>query len=65
MAMAAPSGPVFVSVPLDDWHHDANSDQTALLAARNVSARPAPPLELLKTLADRLNSARNPLCDGQ
>src|SRR5580658_3044904 len=61
MAMAAPSGPVFVSVPLDDWHHDANSDQTALLTARNVSARPTPPLDLLKTLADRLNSARNPL----
>ena len=61
MAMAAPSGPVFVSVPLDDWHHNANSDQTALLTARNVSARPTPPLDLLKTLADRLNSARNPL----
>jgi benzoylformate decarboxylase len=25
IAMAAPSGPVFVSVPLDDWHPDANS----------------------------------------
>jgi benzoylformate decarboxylase len=61
IAMAAPSGPVFVSVPLDDWHHDANSDQTALLTSRNVSARPAPPLDLLTTLADRLNSARNPL----
>lgn len=61
MAMAAPSGPVFVSVPLDDWHHDANSDQTALLTARNVAARPVPPPDLLKTLADRLNSARNPL----
>src|SRR5580693_9275539 len=61
MAMAAPSGPVFVSVPLDDWHHDANSDHTALLTARRVSARPGPSLDLLKTLADRLNSARNPL----
>ena len=61
MAMAAPSGPVFVSVPLDDWHHDANSDLTALLTARNVSAKPAPPLDQLKTLADRLNSARNPV----
>ena len=61
MAMAAPSGPVFVSVPLDDWHHNANSDHTALLTARNVSARPAPPLDPLKTLADRLKSARNPV----
>jgi benzoylformate decarboxylase len=61
MAMAAPSGPVFVSVPLDDWQHEANSDHTAFLAARHVSARPAPPLDLLKALADRLNAARNPL----
>jgi benzoylformate decarboxylase len=61
MAMAAPSGPVFVSVPLDDWHHDADPDHTALLTARKVSARPAPSLDLLKSLADRLNSARNPL----
>src|ERR1700739_2892636 len=61
MSMAAPSGPVFVSVPMDDWHHDANSDHTALLTARNVSARPEPPLDPLKTLADRLNSARNPV----
>src|SRR6201998_2262310 len=61
MAMAAPSGPVFVSVPLDDWHHDADPGHTALLAARKVSARPVPPLDLLKTLAGRLNSARNPL----
>ena len=61
MAMAAPSGPVFVSVPLDDWDHDANSDHTALLKARNVSAMPAPPLDPLKTLAGRLNSARNPV----
>jgi benzoylformate decarboxylase len=61
MAMAAPSGPVFVSVPLDDWRHDTNSDHTALLIARNVSARPEPPLDLLKRLADRLDSARSPV----
>lgn len=61
MAMAAPSGPVFVSVPLDDWHRDANSDHTALLTARHVSSKPVPPFALLKTLADRLDSACSPL----
>jgi len=61
MATAAPSGPVFISVPLDDWHHDALTDHTALLTARHVSARPAPHFEAMKALADRLNSARNPL----
>jgi benzoylformate decarboxylase len=61
IATAAPSGPVFVSVPLDDWKSEANSDHIALLTARHVSAKPAPPLDLLKGLADRLNSARGPL----
>jgi benzoylformate decarboxylase len=61
IAMAPPRGPVFVSVPLDDWYHEANSDHTALLTARHVSARPAPSTDLLKSIADRLNSARNPL----
>jgi benzoylformate decarboxylase len=61
MAAAAPSGPVFVSIPLDDWRHDADSDHTALLTGRHVCAWPEPSFELLKTLADRLNTARNPL----
>jgi benzoylformate decarboxylase len=61
IATAAPSGPVFVSVPLDDWKSEANSDHTALLTSRHVSAKPVPPLDLLKGLADRLNSARTPL----
>jgi benzoylformate decarboxylase len=61
MATAAPSGPVFVSVPLDDWRYDANSEHTTLLTARHVSSRPEPSLSLLQSLADRLNSARSPV----
>jgi benzoylformate decarboxylase len=65
-AMAAPSGPVFVSVPLDDWRSEANSDHTSLLTARKVAARPAPSLHILQSLADRLSSARSPnLGDGR
>jgi benzoylformate decarboxylase len=61
MAMAAPSGPVFVSVPLDDWKSEADPNHTALLTSRHVFARPAPPLEPLRSLARRLSAARSPL----
>lgn len=39
-AAAAPSGPVFVSIPLDDWRAEANEDRTASLIGRRVSAQP-------------------------
>jgi benzoylformate decarboxylase len=61
IAMAAPSGPVFVSVPLDDWTSEANSDQIALLTARRLDVRPAPSAQALQSLADRLSRARSPL----
>src|ERR1700739_4094640 len=61
MARAAPSGPVFVSVPLDDWKSEADSNHTALLTSRHVFARPAPPLDPLRSLAHRLSAARSPL----
>src|SRR5260370_35147318 len=57
IAVAAPSGPVFVSVPLDDCRYNANFDHTALLTARHVPARPAPSPHRLQSLADRLSSA--------
>lgn len=58
---AAPSGPVFVSIPLDDWRAEANEDQTSSLIGRHVSAQPIPQQDQLKALADRLNAAHNPL----
>ncbi len=61
MAMAAPTGPVFVSVPLDDWKAEADPALTALLVARQVAAKPLPSPRSLQALADRLNTARAPL----
>jgi len=61
MAMAAPTGPVFVSVPLDDWKAEADPALTALLVARQVEAKPLPCPRSLQSLADRLSAARAPL----
>ncbi len=60
-AAAAPSGPVFVSIPLDDWRAEANDDQTSSLIGRHVAAQPIPQQDELRALADRLNAAHNPL----
>ena len=60
-AAAAPSGPVFVSIPLDDWRAEANDDQTSSLIGRHVAAQPIPQQDELKALADRLNAAHKPL----
>ena len=60
-AAAAPSGPVFVSIPLDDWRAEANDDQTSSLIRRHVAAQPIPQEHELRALAARLNAARNPL----
>ena len=60
-AAAAPSGPVFVSIPLDDWRAEANDDQTSSLIGRHVAAQPIPQQDQLRALADRLNAAQNPL----
>lgn len=56
MAMQAPAGPVFLSIPLDDW------DQPAAEAAvvRKISTKIAPDPELIKEFADKLSNAKNP-----
>lgn len=57
IALQPPAGPVFVSIPLDDW------DQPALgpAAVRSVSTRVAPDLERLGAFAERIRQARNPV----
>jgi benzoylformate decarboxylase len=53
MAMQPPAGPVYVSIPLDDW------DQLALGPAvvRSVSTRVAPDLDRLREFARRISAA--------
>jgi benzoylformate decarboxylase len=57
MAIQPPAGPVFLSIPLDDW------DKPALGAAvlRTVSHRVSPDTNRLHSFADRINRAKRPL----
>lgn len=56
MAMQPPQGPVFVSIPLDDW--DQPFEATAVV--RSVATRIAPDPARLAEFATVLSGARNP-----
>jgi benzoylformate decarboxylase len=57
VAMQPPRGPVFLSIPLDDW------DKPALGPAviRDVTSRIAPDADRLAMFADRISRAKRPL----
>lgn len=61
LATLPPAGPVFVSLPLDDWAREADADQVAHLAARRVRAAGAASAEVVAELAGLLRSARTPV----
>jgi benzoylformate decarboxylase len=56
LALQPPAGPVYVSIPLDDW------DKTALGPAdvRSVSTRVGPDPARIKEFAKRISAAKNP-----
>jgi benzoylformate decarboxylase len=57
LALQPPAGPVYVSIPLDDW------DQPALGEAvvRTVSSRYSPDPERLSQFAERIQKSKNPV----
>jgi benzoylformate decarboxylase len=57
LALQPPAGPVYVSIPLDDW------DKTALGPAdvRSVSSRVGPDPERAKKFAHRISKAKRPV----
>ena len=57
VAMQEPKGPVFLSIPLDDWQKPALGPAVV----RTVSERTAPDGERLREFADRINRAQRPL----
>ena len=59
MAMQAPRGPVFVSVPIDDWDRPCQPI-TASTVAQETVASPA----LLAQAAEALNKAKSPVIVG-
>lgn len=56
-AIQEPAGPVFLSLPLDDWDKEMPQD----IALRSVSTRVGPDPVSLAAFAERLNAARNPV----
>jgi benzoylformate decarboxylase len=61
LAALPPAGPVFVSLPLDDWTRPVDAQEVALLAHRRVHSAGAAAPQLLADLADRLARARAPV----
>lgn len=61
LAALPPAGPVFVSLPLDDWTREVDPQEVTLLAGRRVRAAGGAPPALLAELTDRLRQARNPV----
>jgi benzoylformate decarboxylase len=57
VAMQPPMGPVFLSIPLDDWQKPALGPAVV----RTVSRHTAPDVERLREFADRINRAERPL----
>jgi benzoylformate decarboxylase len=60
-AALPPAGPVFVSLPMDDFEQPAEAGTTELLAARRLSGRSVPAPVELHALAKRLTAAHNPV----
>src|SRR5947209_4553152 len=60
-ATLPPRGPVFVSIPMDDWGVEADEDRSASAARRVLSPRAVPDPVALAQLAAALQSARNPV----
>ncbi|MGO4329139.1 benzoylformate decarboxylase [Cupriavidus sp. 2TAF22] len=56
IAMQAPRGPTFVSIPMDDWNRPAS-----LVATREVSFGLRPDPQAIAGLAEALKTARNPV----
>jgi benzoylformate decarboxylase len=57
VAMQPPMGPVFLSIPLDDWEKPALGP----VVVRDVSTRVFPDADRLTGFAERISRAKNPL----
>ncbi|MBA3809440.1 MAG: benzoylformate decarboxylase, partial [Solirubrobacterales bacterium] len=59
-ASLPPSGPAFVSIPMDDWGVELESIDYAGQIARTLSARACPEQSRIEALAQRLRAAKRP-----
>jgi benzoylformate decarboxylase len=60
LASLPPQGPVFVSVPMDDWSAEADEVAASQVTGRATAGRAAPAPAALQELARRLDGASNP-----
>jgi benzoylformate decarboxylase len=56
IALQPPAGPVYVSIPLDDWDQPAHGDAIV----RTVSTRYAPDPDRIAWFAERIRKSKNP-----
>jgi benzoylformate decarboxylase len=60
LASLPPKGPVFVSIPMDDWEADVDEGATKHQLAREVTGRAAADPDTVRELAGRIAAARSP-----
>src|SRR4051812_17614363 len=61
LAALPPRGPVFLSIPMDDWDADVDADAVRHQTTRSVGGRAAPDPATVRELALRLRDAANPV----
>ncbi|MDX6668738.1 MAG: benzoylformate decarboxylase, partial [Solirubrobacteraceae bacterium] len=61
LASLPPRGPVFVSLPMDDWRAEVDGDYAAHAIERSVSGRAGAEAGRVAELAERLAAAESPL----
>ena len=60
LASLPPQGPVFVSLPMDDWYAEVDEADAREAIARQVDGRAAADPAAVRVLADRLEAATQP-----
>ncbi|HEV7769423.1 MAG TPA: benzoylformate decarboxylase [Solirubrobacterales bacterium] len=61
LAGLPPRGPVFVSLPMDDWGVEVDEADARAAIERKVSGRASADPEAIRALAERLEAASNPV----
>jgi benzoylformate decarboxylase len=61
LAALPPRGPVFVSIPMDDWKAEVDESATRHAIERSVTGRAAADPDVVRELAGRLEGAENPV----
>jgi benzoylformate decarboxylase len=61
LAGLPPKGPVFVSLPMDDWYAEVDEADAREAIGRQVSGRAVADPAAVRVLADRLDAATNPV----